>query len=158
MAVDLEVVAGEEEFAGVEVGLEGREKGVAFGVEIDAGEEEFGAAREEGGVEFGAADEVEVFSGGRGGDFFESAEDARTGDLGRSREDPVFTTGEGFSNGVVGFAAHEDDVAEGGAFEKFQVLGEVPRDAALEADGAVAGHGGDGDHTAMGALMAGWGS
>ena len=152
------MVAGEEEFAGVEVGVEGREKGVAFGVEVDAGEEDFGAAGKEGGVEFGAADEVEIFFGRGLGDFVEGAEDAHAGDLGRSREDPVFTAGEGFSNGVVGFAAHEDDVAEGGAFEKSEVLGEVPGDAAVEADGAVAGHGGDGDHTAMGALMAGWGS
>jgi hypothetical protein len=34
----------------------------------------------------------------------------------------------------------------------------VPRDASAQADGAVAGHGGDGDHTEIGALMAGWGS
>jgi hypothetical protein len=34
----------------------------------------------------------------------------------------------------------------------------VPGDAALEADGAVAGHRDDGDHIEIGALMAGWGS
>jgi hypothetical protein len=33
----------------------------------------------------------------------------------------------------------------------------VPRDTALEADGAVAGHRDDGDHIEIGALMAGWG-
>ena len=46
-------------------------------------------------------------------------------------------------------------MAKRAAFEKFQILGEVPRNAAFEADGAVAGHGGDGDHTEIGALMAG---
>jgi len=158
VAVDLELVGGEEEFAGVEVGLEGGEEGVAGGFDVHAGEEDFGAAGEEGGVEFGAADEVEVFFGGRLGDFVEAGNDSDAGDFGRSREDPIFTAGEGFSNRVVSFSAHEDDVAEGGAFEKLEVGGEVPGDASVEADGAVAGHGGDADHTAMGALMAGWGS
>ena len=152
------MVAGEEDFAFVEVLLEGGEEGVAGGFEVHAGEEDFGAAREERGVEFRAADEVEIFSFGRGGDFLKGTEGSNSGNLGRARENPVITTGEGLSDGVVSFAAHENDMAERRAFEKFQILGEMPRDAAFQADGAVAGHRGDGDHTEIGALMAGWGS
>ena len=37
-------------------------------------------------------------------------------------------------------------MAEGCAFEKFQVLGDMPRNPAIGSDDAVAGHGGDGDH------------
>ena len=37
-------------------------------------------------------------------------------------------------------------MAEGCAFKKLQVLGDVPGDAAIDSDDAVAGHGGDGDH------------
>ena len=158
MAADFELVAGEEDFAFVEVLLEGREEGVAGGFEVHAGEEDFGAAREERGVEFRTADEVDIFSLGRGGDFLGGTEDLDPGNLGRARENPVFTAGEGLSDGVVSFAAHENDMAERRAFEKFQILGEMPRNAAIEADGAVEGHRGDGDHIDIGALMAGWGS
>lgn len=158
MAADFEFGGGEEDFARVELVLKGRKEGVAGGFEVHAGEEDFGAAREERGVEFGAADEVEIFPFGRGGDFLEGAKNSHAGDFGLAGEDPIFTAGEGFSDRVVGLAAHEDDMAERGAFEKFQILGEVPRDAAFEANRAVAGHRDDGDHIEIGALMAGWGS
>ena len=158
MPADFEFGGGEEDFAGVKLVLEGRQEGVAGCLEVHAGEEDFGAAREECGVEFGAADEVKIFSLGRGGDFLERAKNLRAGDFGLAGEDPILASGEGFSDRVVGLAAHEDDMAKRGAFEKFQILGEVPRDAALEADRAVAGHRDDGDHIEIGALMAGWGS
>ena len=115
----MEFVGGEENGAFVEVRLEGREEGVAGGVEVHAGEENPGAAGEEGGVEFGAADEVEVFSGRGLGDFLEAVEDTDAGDFGRSREDPVFAAGEGFSNRVVGFAAHEVIAEFGGLTKKY---------------------------------------
>lgn len=113
---------------------------------------------EERRVKFGPSDEVEIFSVGWGRDFVEAAKDPDAGNVGRSREDPVFTTGEGFSNRLVGFSTHENDMAEGGAFEELEVGGEMPGNASLEADRAIEGHGDDGDHTEIGALMAGWGS
>ena len=158
MPADFEFGGGEEDFAGVELVLEGWKKGIAGGFQVHSGEEDFGAAGEERGVEFGAADEVEIFSLGRGGDFLERAKNLCAGDFGLAGEDPIFAAGEGFSDRVVGLTAHENDLAERGAFEKFQIFGEMPRDAALEADRAVAGHRDDGDHIEIGALMAGWGS
>ena len=82
VAADFEFGGGEEDFADVELVLEGRKEGVAGGFEVHAGEEDFGAAREERGVEFGAADEEEIFSLGRGGDFLEGAKNSHAGDLG----------------------------------------------------------------------------
>lgn len=158
MAADFELVAGEKDFALVEFLLERGKECVALRFEVHAGEEDFGASREELGVELGTADEVDIFSFGRGGDFFKGAEDLDSGNIRRARENPVVTAGEGFPDRFVGFAAHEDDMAKSGALEKFQILREMPRDAAAEADRAIPGHRGDGDHTEIGALMAGWGS
>ena len=84
MAADFELVAGEEDFAFVEVLFEGGEEGVTRGFEVHAGEEDFGAAREEGCVKFGATDEVEIFSFGRGRDFPKRTEGSSSGNLGRA--------------------------------------------------------------------------
>ncbi len=82
MAADFKFGGSEEDFARVELVLKGRKKRVAGGFEVHAGEEDFGAAREESGVEFSAADQVEIFSLGRGGDFFEGAKNSHARDFG----------------------------------------------------------------------------
>ncbi len=162
--VDPSVVAGfkfgggEKDFTGVELIFEGRKKGVSRSIEIYAGEEDFSATREERGVEFGTTDEVEIFPLRWGGNFLEGAKNLHAGDFRLAGENPIFAAREGFSDRVLGLAAHEDDMAERGAFEKFQILGEMPRNAALEANRAVPGHRDNGDHIEIGALMAGWGS
>ncbi len=43
--------------------------------------------------------------------------------------------------GFEGFPAHEDGMAEGGFFEEFQILGEVPGEGSVRADEAVGIHG-----------------
>lgn len=146
VAADFEVLAGFEDFAGVEGVFEFGEEGVAFDFAVDAGEEEFGAAGQEGGVELGSADDVELPAVGGFCDGVEGAEDGDSGDVGFAGDDPIFAAGERPAEGVVGFSSHDDDVAESCAFEKFQILGDMPRDAAIDSDDAVEGHGGDGDH------------
>ena len=146
VATDFVAFAGFEDFAGVEGVFELGEEGVAFDFAIDAGEEEFGAAGQEGGVELGSAYDVELAAVGGFCNGVEGTEDGDSGDVSFAGDDPIFAAGERLAYGVVGFSSHDNDVAEGCAFEKFQVLGDVPRDAAIDSDDAVAGHGGDGDH------------
>ena len=146
VAANFVAFAGFENFAGVEGVFELGEEGVAFDFAVDAGEEEFGAARQEGGVELGSAYDVELAAVGGFCDGVEGTEDSDSGDVGFAGDDPIFAAGERLADGVVGFSSHDDDVAEGCAFKKLQVLGDVPGDAAIDSDDAVAGHGGDGDH------------
>ena len=146
MAADFVAWAGFEDFAGVEGAFELGEEGIAFNFAVDACEEEFGAAGQEGGVELGSAYDVDLAAVGGFFNRVEGAEDGDTGDVGLAGDDPIFATGERLAERVVGFSSHNDDVAEGCAFKKFQVLGDVPGDAAIGSDDAVAGHGGYGDH------------
>ncbi len=146
VAADFVAWAGFEDFAGVEGAFELGEEGVACDVAVDACEEEFGAAGQERGVELCSAYDVELAAVGGFCDGVEGAEHSDTSDVGLAGDDPIFAAWERLAEGVVGFSSHDDDVTEGCAFEKFQVLGDVPGDSAIDPDDAVAGHGGDGDH------------
>ena len=94
----------------------------------------------------GSAYDVELAAVGGFFNGVEGAEHGNSGDVGLAGDDPIFAAGEWLAERVVGFSSHDDDVTEGGAFEKFQVLGDVPGNSAIGSDDAVAGHGGDGDH------------
>ena len=146
IAADFVAVPGFQNLAGVEIILKLGEKSIAFDFPVDAGEEEFRAAGQEGGVELGTAYDVEASAVRRFFDGVKGAKQSDSFDVGFPRNDPVFAPRERLPDGVVSFSPHDDDVPERCAFEKFQVLGDVPRNAAIDSDDAVAGHGGDGDH------------
>src|SRR5699024_9503626 len=80
-------------------------------------------------------------------------------------DDQVLAPGQGAADGLPGFAAHHNGVAQGGLFEMSQIPRQVPGQGIVVADAAVLSishnqtqdrsiHG----HTATGALMCGWGS
>ncbi len=146
MAADFVAWAGFENFAGVKDAFELGEEGVTFDVAVDACEEEFGAAGQERGVELGSAYDVELAAVSGFFNGVEGAEHGDSGDVGLAGDDPIFAAGKWLAERGVGFSSHDDDVTEGCAFEKFQVLGDVPGNPAIGSDDAVAGHGGDGDH------------
>ena len=146
MAADFVAWAGFEDFAGVEGAFELGEEGVACDVAVDACEEEFGAAGQERSVELRSAYDVELAAVGGFFNGVEGAEHGDSGDVGLAGDNPIFAAGEWLAERVVGFSTHDDDVTEGGAFEKFQILGDMPGDPSIGSDDAVAGHGGDGDH------------
>ena len=146
VAADFVACAGFDDLAGVEGAFELGEEGVAFDIAVNACEEEFGAAGQERGVELGSAYDVKLASVGGLFNCVEGAEHGDSSDVGLAGDDPIFAAGERLAERVVGFSSHDDDVTEGCAFEKFQVLGDVPGNPAIGSDDAVAGHGGDGDH------------
>lgn len=120
---------------------------------------------EELAVDFGSADDVNVAGEGEGCEGLEVGEDFHAGSRGHGpAEDEVSAIGQDAAKGVPGLAAHENGVAGGEAFEETEVVGHAPGHGAIASDHAVLGHGGDGVklagqfHTAMGALMPGWGS
>jgi len=59
-------------------------------------------------------------------------------------DDDVGAAGQGFSEGVIGFSTHHERFSECGAFEMFEVFGNVPDEGVVFTDDAVLGHGGDG--------------
>ena len=126
--------------------LEGREECVAFVGLVDVGQIEFGAGGEEFLIESSAADDKDFLGIGTGGR--EVGEGANEGDAVTrgegGTEDDVLASGEGSADGFEGGTAHEDGVAEGGAFEELEVFGEVPGEGAVATDDAVGGHGYDG--------------
>lgn len=166
MPAHFEVFVGFEEFlVGEEVGElgEGGVAGVAF---EDVGDEEGVEVVQEDGVDLGTADDEDV--GVLKIEFGEVARrvndvDALCRPIGIAGEDDVLAIGQGAPDGFVGFAAHDDGVAAGGALEEFEVLGELPRKVATPADDAVGGHRDDAGeldavHTETAALMCGCGS
>ena len=59
------------------------------------------------------------------------------GERGIAADDQILPPRQGAADAVVGFAPHDDRMAEGLRLEVFQVARQVPRHGALVADGAV---------------------
>ena len=112
------------------------------------GDEDFVGVREKGLVDFGAADEVDRAADVRKFCEFIRAMDylrAGCGPVRIAGEHDVAALGQGAADRLKSFAAHHDRVTACGAFEKCEVLGQVPWQRAIAADHAIGGHGDDGD-------------
>ena len=112
------------------------------------GDEDFVGVREKGLIDFGAADDVDRTSDVREFcEFFRAVDHlcAGGGPIRIAGEHDVAALGQGAADRLESFAAHHDRVTAGGAFEKCEVLGQVPWQRAIAADHAIGGHGDDGD-------------
>ena len=120
------------------------EKGVAGVVLFDVGDDQRAEPGQQGAVDFGTADDVGGACLAHGaGDFARIVDD---GDAGMAPaavagEHDVLSLGQGSTNGIEGFAAHDDGVAAGGFFEKGEVFGKVPRQGVVAANDTFRGHG-----------------
>jgi len=143
--------------------FERREKGIAVDGAFDDGEVEIVDVREGLFVDFSATKNPNFFVGWVGQERLNRREVFGLRMLERgSAEDNVGPIGERTAHGFKGFPAHGNDLVLGALFDPFEVLGNSPRNGAIVADDTVFGHGSDRFegpiHTAIGALMAGWGS
>jgi len=145
--VDLEAGFSEDDTLIGEVGFEGWEPGIAIGSVMDPGQVEVGAAGEKQSVDLGSATDPDwpwiLLEQGpeRGG--VGDGSGTGSGEAGTGKDDGV-ATGQRATDGFEGASTHDQDAAEGGAFEPFEIGGEMPGNAVLHSDDAVVGHGRDG--------------
>ncbi len=145
---------------------------VALGLEVDLGQHLVGGVGQQGVVDLAAAGHHQVTGPGAGqlqrlldgvGDQHALVAPAEVAGQ-HDRRPP----GQGPADGLEGGAAHEEGVPPGELLELRLLTGEAPRDVGAVADHPVAGVGRHQHdplvgaqrtgHTAMGALMPGWGS
>ena len=133
------------------------EKGITFRRGVDVGEEKFVAPRQGLSIELGAADEKEFLSGSDARDFFPLLDNVqgfvawRVGEgslVVRQHDD--FPPRKRTTNGLVGFPAHDEGMAESCFFEKTQVFRQIPREFVCTADDFVVGHCSDGGQWTLG--------
>ena len=136
---------GFDDFDVWEIGLKGGEVGIALVGVVDVADQPFINAVAESAVNFRSADDEDFLIRDRDLGGAVDDIDALVFPIAIAGEDDVATLGEGSANRFEGFSAHHDGVAEGGFFEKREILGKMPRQGAIATDEAIRIHGDDGD-------------
>ena len=117
-----------------------REKGIGAGDGgVNPGDEQGVGQRQREAVDGRAADDEDLVAtrAGDGGGEVGAGFGVGQGERRVAADDQILSPRQGAADAVVGFAPHDDGMAEGLCLEVFEVARQMPRHGALVADGAV---------------------